>query len=475
MTRKTTQNIAADTQHNTQNNEQGNQQHQEADITAKRPELERLAQQVLDLATQNGATDAEVGVSLSTGLSVGARCGEVETLEYQRDRGVGISVYVGQQQGHSNTTDFSEDGIAAAVRAACDIAKATQPDEFAGLAPAEQMATEFPELDLYHPWAITPDDAIAMAVEMDNVARGYDERISNSDGASVDTGESLRVVANSRGFFATRLSGRHSLSCSVIAGSGDDMQRDYAYTTNRVPDLLATPQQIGEEAAAEAVARLGAQRIKTATVPVLFRADIARGVIGHGLGAISGGALYRNASFLQNALDTQVFTDSVTLLERPHLLQGSASSSYDNDGLPTPAERYLVKDGVLQTYLLGVYSARKLGMQSTSHAGGPRNMLMPATASDNLTGMLARLGTGLLVTEVMGQGVNTVTGDYSRGAAGFWVENGEIAYPVREATIAGNLKDMYQNIVAVGNDIDTRGNLHMGSMLIDNMTIAGEE
>lgn len=448
-------------------------------IAEKQSELEALAKQVLQQAKTLGAHSAEVSVSMETGLSVSARNGEVETLEYQRDRGLGITIYwsngsAGLKQGHSSTSDFSLKSIENSVQAACDIAQATQADEYAGLADAELMATEFPDLDLYHPWAITPDEAVELAVSIDNAARHFDARISNGDGASVDTGAGLSLWANSHGFIGVKAGTRHSLSCSVIAGTGDDMQRDYEYTSSRLPNQLMSAHEVGEQAAQHAIARLGARRIKTGQVPVLFQANVARGVIGHGLSAISGGSLYRDASFLKGQLDKPVFAENIHLLERPHLLQGNASSAFDADGLATPAERYLVESGILKTYLLSVYSARKMGMQPTAHAGGARNMLIPPTVQKNLAELLKDMGTGFLVTELMGQGVNTVTGDYSRGVAGFWIENGEIAYPVKEATIAGKLQDMYQNIAAVGNDIDTRGNLQMGSMLIEGLTVAGD-
>lgn len=447
---------------------------QNLDITTKQPELEALAAQALDLAKQMGATDAEIGVSLETGLSVSARCGAVETLEYQRDRGLGVSVYIGQQQGHASTSDFSAAAVKQTVKAACDIARATQADTFSGLAPAELMATQWPNFDLYHPWNITPDDAIELAVRMDKTAREFDARISNSDGASVDTGSGLQVSANSRGFLGVKHGTQHSLSCSVIAGQDQDMQRDYEYSSSRLPQALLAPEHIGQQAAEKTLARLGAQHVQTGNFPVLFRADVARGIIGHALGAISGGALYRDASFLKDQLGQSVFIEGFDLIERPHLHQGHASSGFDGDGLATPAERHIFKNGILETYLLSVYSARKLGLQPTAHAGGARNLMIPATHEQDLAALCNTMGTGLLVTELMGQGVNTVTGDYSRGAAGFWVENGVIAYPIKEATIAGKLQDMFKNIAAIGCDYDTRGNLHMGSLLMDAMTIAGE-
>lgn len=462
------------------------------DINAKSAELTALSQQMLEMAAQQGADAAEISASFSTGLSVTARNGDVENIEYQRDRGLALTVYYkdssvatsgqgssgsglnGYKQAHASTSDFSEAAIKKTVAAACDIAKATQPDPYAGLAEPEQMATAFPDLDLYHPWQITPDEAIDIAVRMDNAALQYDQRITNSDGASVDTGSGVTVVANSCGFLGVKTGSRHSMSCSTVAGSGDNMERDYNYVSSRLASDFPDPEQLGRQAAKGAIARLDARRIQTASVPVLFRADVAKGIIGHAISAMSGSALYRDASFLKGRLNEQVFVDSFNLQERPHLLQGSGSSSFDSDGLATPAHRYLIENGILNTYLLGVYSARKLGMQSTAHAGGVRNLLVQPTVNLGLNDLANQIGTGFLVTELMGQGVNAVTGDYSRGASGFWVENGEIAFPVCEATIAGNLTDMYQHITAIGNDIDMRGNMHIGSMVIEGMTVAGE-
>lgn len=452
------------------------------DLATQQPELEALAQRVLSTAKAMGADSAEVSCSLETGLSVSARNGDIETLEYQRDRGIGITVYFagnpidtasGLRQGHASTSDFRDSAIQSAVQAACDIAKATQPDPHAGLADAALMAADFHDLDLYHPWSISPDEAIELAIEIDNTARLYDAKISNGDGASVDTGAGLSVKANSHGFVGTKSGTRHSLSCSVIAEVGDDMQRDYEYSSSRLPNSLLPAKAIGEQAAENALSRLGAQHVATCQAPVIFRADVARGVIGHALSAISGGALYRDASFLKDQIGQPIFSPEIHLLERPHLQQGNASSTFDADGLATPAERHLITDGILNTYLLSVYSARKLNMSPTAHGGGARNLIIPATVNYGLADILASVGTGFLVTELMGQGVNTVTGDYSRGASGFWIENGEIAYPIKEATIAGKLQDMYQRIVMIGSDMDQRGNLHMGSMVIEGMTIAG--
>lgn len=448
----------------------------EDNLPAERTALEALVQQILAEAKQLGAHSAAAGVTLDYGLSVNARMGEVETVELQRDRGLGVTVYFdhadGLRKGNASTADFSDNAIKNSVRAACDIARYAAPDAYAGLADADKMAREFPDLDLFHPWAINTETAIELAIATEAAALGVDPQIHNSEGASVDTHQGLRVFGNSHGFIGTTLSTSHSLQCAVIAGAGEHMQRDYWYTNSRLAEQLQTPTSVGHEAGKRALARLGARKIRTCHAPVLFAPPVARGLIGHFLGAISGSALYRQSSYLLDRINTPVFAPNITLHEAPHLPQGVASTNFDGEGVATQAKT-LVENGTLQSYLLSSYSARKLGLQTTGNAGGVHNLIVEPTAGD-FAEMLQQLGTGLLVTELMGQGANTVTGDYSRGAAGFWVENGEIAYPVQEITIAGNLDQMYQNIRAVGNDVDARGNVRCGSILLDKLMIAGD-
>jgi len=445
-------------------------------LPAERSKLENLIQQILDTAKNLGAHSAAAGVTLDYGLSVSARMGDIETVELQRDRGLGVTVYFehadGLRKGNASTADFSENAINSSVQAACDIARYAAPDACAGLADADKMAQHFPELDLFHPWSITTEQAIEKAIATEAAALAVDPQITNSEGASVDTHQGLHVLGNSHGFIGTRLSTSHNLQCSVIAGSGDAMQRDYWYSSSRLAEHLQSPADVGQEAGKRALARLGARKIKTCSAPVLFAPPLARGLIGHLLGAISGGALYRQSSYLIDRVNTAVLAPNITLHEAPHLPQGVGSSAFDSEGVATQA-RTIVDQGILQNYLLSSYSARKLGLHTTGNAGGVHNLIVDPTAGD-FAEMLQRLGTGLLVTELMGQGPNTVTGDYSRGAGGFWVENGELAYPVQEITIAGHLDQMYQTIQAVGNDIDTRSNIRCGSILLDNMMIAGE-
>lgn len=434
--------------------------------------LKEVVQQLLDEAKQQGATAAEAAFSVDNGLSVSARLGDVETIEYHCDQGIGVTVYFGQQKGSASTNDVSPDSLTETVKAACSIARYASADEFAGLPDPAVLATEFPDLDLYHPWAIDAEKAITLAIECENAARHFDKAISNSEGASVNSHQGTRVFGNSLGFLQGYQSSRHSISCSVLAGSGDAMQRDYWYSVARNPTLLETPRQVGEKAARRTVARMHARSLSTRQCPVLFAPEMASGLIGSLLGAISGSSLYRKSSFLLNSLDTQILPDFVRIHEQPLLIGGMGSASYDAEGVATHA-RDIVSSGILRSYILSTYSARKLGMQTTGNAGGVHNLIVEPGAND-FTAMLKLLGTGLLVTELMGQGVNRVTGDYSRGASGFWVENGEIQYPVQEITIAGNLKTMLRNIVAIGNDVDMRGNIRVGSILLEQMAVAGE-
>ncbi|MDD2738083.1 MAG: metalloprotease PmbA [Methylomonas lenta] len=434
--------------------------------------LKTVVQQLLDEAKQQGASAAEAAFSVDNGLSVSARLGDVETIEYHCDQGIGVTVYFGQQKGSASTNDVSADSLKETVKAACSIARYASADEFAGLPDPALLATEFPDLDLNHPWAIDAEKAIALAIECENAARDYNVAITNSEGASVNSHQGTRVFGNSLGFLQGYQSSRHSISCSVLAGSGDAMQRDYWYSVARNADLLESAQQVGEKAGQRTIARIGARSLTSRHCPVMFSAEMASGLIGSLLGAISGSSLYRKSSFLLDSLNTQILPDFVRIHEQPLLIGGMGSASYDAEGVATHA-RDIVSHGVLQSYILSSYSARKLGMQTTGNAGGVHNLIVESGEHD-FAGMLKLLSTGLLVTELMGQGVNRVTGDYSRGASGFWVENGVIQYPVQGITIAGNLKTMLRNMVAIGSDVDLRGNTRVGSILLEQMAIAGE-
>lgn len=434
--------------------------------------LENLVHEVLQQARKLGASQAEAGVSAESGLTLTVRLGEVETLEYQQDRGLGITVYFGKRKGSASSADLSPAAVSETVLAAVSIARHTAEDECAGLADAELMAHDLPDLDLDYPWELAPDAAIEIARACEDAARARDKRIENSEGATVTTHRGRRVYANSHGFMGGYASTVHSLTCSVIGKLGDSMQRDYWYTTARDAAELETSEAVGRKAAERTVARLGARKLSTRQAPVLFTPDVARGLVGHFLGAMRGGAQYREASFLLNAAGQKIFPDYVQLSERPHLKKALASAAFDNEGVIT-CDAEIVDRGVATAYLLDSYAARKLKLKSNGHAGGVRNLIVKPGERD-YTGLLKHMGTGLVVTELMGQGVNSVTGDYSRGAAGFWVERGEIAYPVEEITVAGNLRDMYRNVVAIGNDVDLRGSIRTGSILIGEMTIAGE-
>ena len=434
--------------------------------------LKNTVQSLLDEAKRQGASAAEAGLSQENGLTVSARLGDVETIEHHCGQGLGITVYFDQRKGSASTTDLSPESIKETVSAACSIARYTSEDAFAGLPEKDLLATEFPNLDLNHPWAISVEEAIALAVECEDAARNYHAEISNSEGASVNTHQGIHVMGNSLGFLHSYSSTRHSLSCSVLAQRGDSMQRDYWYSVSRNAAKLDAAADIGKKAAERALRRLEGRSLTTRQCPVLYSAEIASGLLSSFIGAISGGNLYRKSSFLLDALDTQVFPEFVHLYEQPHLKGALGSAAFDGEGVATK-RRDIVTDGILRSYVLSTYSARKLGLHSTGNAGGVRNLTIDTGALD-FQGMLKQLDTGLLVTELMGQGVNILTGDYSRGAAGFWVENGQIQYPVEEITIAGNLKDMLKNIVAIGNDVDYRGNVRTGSILVERMSIAGE-
>ncbi len=434
--------------------------------------LKNIVQQLLDEAERQGASAAEAAFSVDNGLSVSARLGDVETIEYHCDQGIGVTVYFGQKKGSASTNDVSPDSLKETVKAACSIAHHASEDEYAGLPDRDLLATEFPDLDLLHPWKVDAEKAITLAIECEDAARNYHRNITNSEGASVNTHQGTRVFGNSLGFLQGYQSSRHSISCSVLAGNGDKMQRDYWYTVARNPALLERASDVGLKAAQRTLARMDARSLSTRQCPVLFASEMASGLIGALLGAISGGSLYRKSSFLLDSLNTQVMPDFVRIHEQPLLVGGLGSASYDAEGVATQM-RDIVSEGVLRSYILSTYSARKLGMRSTGNAGGVHNVIVESGEND-FNGMLKLLNTGLLVTELMGQGINRVTGDYSRGASGFWVENGEIQYPVQEITIAGNLKTMLRNIVAIGNDVDLRGNIQVGSILLEQMAIAGE-
>ena len=434
--------------------------------------LQQLAEDVLKHARDKGATACEVDVSEGFGPSVGVRCNEVETIEFNRDKGIGITVYAGQRKGYASTSDFSPQALRETVEAALDIARFTAADDCAGLADAALMAKDYPDLDLYHPWALTVEDAIATALRCEQAAFAASPLVSNSEGASVSTQQAHFVSANSLGFRGGYPTSRHYISCSVIAGEHDAMQRDDWYTTRRSADELDAPANVGRIAAERAVARLGGRKTRTGEFPVLFEAPLAAGLLGSLVHAASGGALYRKSSFLVDQLGKRVMPEFVNISERPHIRRGLGSSAFDSDGVAT-SDREIVTGGILQGYFLSAYTARKLGMQTTGNAGGSHNLIIEPGQHD-LVGLLKLMGRGLLVTELLGHGINYVTGDYSRGAAGYWVENGVIAYPVEEITIAGNLKAMLAGIVAVGNDVQVRGSKQTGSILVDRMTVAGD-
>lgn len=434
--------------------------------------LKNLAQDILDQAKKLGATACEAEVSEGFGQSVTVRRDEVETIEYNRDKGLGVTVYIGKQRGHASTSDFSPKAIHDTVQAALTIAKYTASDDCAGLADEALLAKDIPDLDLYHPWNASIEQSIELAKQCEAAAFGVDSRITNSEGASVTTQESQFVYGNSLGFVEGYPTSRHGISCAVIAEGGQGMQRDYWYATMRDAQQLESASHVGRRAGERTVRRLNARKVKTCQVPVLFEASIAAGLLGHFVSAVSGGSLYRKSSFLLDSLGKQVFAPFIQLKELPHIPKGLASSPFDNEGVATH-ERDIIRDGVLNGYFLSCYSARKLGMQTTGNAGGNHNLILQSGELD-FAGLLKKMDKGLLVTELLGQGVNPVTGDYSRGAAGFWVENGEIQYPVEEITIAGNLKDMFMRIAAVGTDVEIRGSKQCGSILIESMTVAGE-
>jgi len=435
-------------------------------------EIKQMSEDVLKVAKSLGASQAEAELSLSIGQNVSVRMKEVEHIEYNRDKGMSVTVYFGKQKGHASTSDLSPQALKDTVAAACNIAKYTAKDEFCGLADADLMANEIPDLDLHHPWQLSVDEAALLAQQCEEAALAVDARITNSEGASVSTGTGFFAYSNSHGFTGGYPSSRHGISCSVIAESDDSMQRDYWYATARAAEDLQSPVEIGRLAGERTVKRLNSRKIKTCQVPVLFEAPLASGLISTLISAISGGNLYRKSSFLLDSLGQQIASPLLNIYENPFIKKGLASSPFDNEGVATSA-RQLVKDGVLQGYVLSSYSARKLGLKTTGNAGGNHNLIVqPGTL--NFAGLLKEMGTGLVVTELLGHGMNMVTGDYSRGAAGYWVENGVIVHPVEEITIASNMAEMLKMIVAVGNDVLVQGSKQVGSILIERMTVACE-
>lgn len=434
-------------------------------------EFRTRVSEALRLAKTLGASQAEASATFSTGFAVTVRMREVETLRHQRDQSLAVTVWHGQRRGSASTSDLRAAAIEESVRKACSLARLAAEDPGSGLADADRLAVDIPDLSLDHPWAIDPARAIELASACEAAALDYDPRVTNSEGGTVSTSRGFRVYGNSHGFLGACADTDHSLSCAVIAGAEGQMEADYEYTVARHPEDLAEAVTVGREAAHRAVRRLGATRLATCEAPVLFPARLARGLIGHFLGAISGGALYRQASFLVDAAGRPVFADHVHIEERPHLPRGLASAPFDDEGVAT-ADRVLVERGVLTGYMLGSYYARKLGLGTTGNAGGPHNIVVH-DSGEGFDALLGRMDRGLLLTDLMGSGVNPVTGDYSRGAAGFWVEKGRIVRPVSEITVAGNLRDMYRGIVAVGDDVDRRGGVLTGSILVDRMTIAG--
>ena len=433
--------------------------------------LEAIVRAALDEARKLGVDQAEVATSHDTGLSATARLGEVESLEYTNDRGIWVTVYRDSRKGSASTSETTPEAIREAVAKANSFASFTAEDSHAGLADANLMCNEIRDLDLDHVWDIDASSAIEMAIECEAAALGCDKRINNSEGATVSTNRGLRAYGNSHGFIGSFRKSSHSISCIVLGGKDGDMERDYYYSSARDPGDLEDLRTIGETAARRTIGRLGARKIKTTRVPVVYTAELARGFIGHAIGAIAGGAQYRRSSFLLNAAGEQIFPEFVSVEERPHLPKAMASTSYDAEGVAT-WDRDIFASGVLQDYVLSSYSARRLGTKTTANAGGTQNLIVPGNAAD-LDALLAEMGSGLLVEELIGQGVNGVTGDYSRGVVGQWVENGEIQYPVHEVTIAGNLRDLYQRIELIGNDQDLRGSIRCGSLLVGEMTVAG--
>ncbi len=433
--------------------------------------LKNTVQDMIDLALKKGATSCEVGANISQGLSLNVRKQSLENIEFNRDKGIGLTVYVGHKKGSASTNDLSLKAIERTVDAALNLAKYTQEDPFSGLADKESLAFNLIDCDLYHPWTLSMDEMKQWAFECEDYALKADPRISNSEGASLGTSQSYRVYGNSHGFIGAYPSTRHGLSCVVIAQDKHGMQRDYQYTSSRNPEKLWSPKRIGIEAAQRAVSRLSSKPIETQKLPVIFRNNVAATLFGHFCSAISGGRLYRKSSFLQDCKGESIFHPKIQLSENPHLKQAIGSSSFDGDGVQTKS-RDLIKNGIVQDYILSAYSSRKLNLPNTANAGGVRNLILASTDA-SLEDLILSQEKALFVTDVMGQGVNLLTGDYSRGAAGFLIENGQLTKPVSEVTIASNLKDMFQRMSCVSNDVDTRGNTQTGSVLVEMMTVAG--
>lgn len=442
------------------------------ELQTQEQELRQAVEFALNFAKKAGA-EAEVGVTKVAGLSVSSRLEQVENIEFNNDGSLGISVYLGKRKGNASTSDLQSKSIQQAVESALAIAKHTSEDDCAGLADKELMAFDVPDLELYHQADLSVDQALALAIETENAALNADEQIVNSEGATFNSHSGVRVYGNTHGMLQSNLSSRYSLSCSVIAAHGEQLERDYEYTISREFDKLQAPQWVGQQAAFKAVDRLNPQKIKTCEVPVIYYNDVATGLIGHLAGAISGGALYRKSSFLLDHLGKQVLPDWFEISERPHLLRQLASTAFDSEGVRTQ-NREIITDGVLQTYLMTSYSARKMGLKSTGHAGGIHNWLVKPNREGGLDTLLKEMDTGLLLTEFLGSAINPVTGEYSRGAAGFWVEKGKIQYPVAEITVAGQLQEMFNKIVAVTDDVEHRSNIQTGSILIEKMKISGE-
>ena len=440
------------------------------DISASESLVRNQVEMILETARDLGATAAEVSVSQDLGLSVTARMGELETVEFNQDRGFGITVYLDDCKGVASTSDVSRESVVDAVKAALNIARYTQPDPCNGLADSELMASKMPELDIYHPWSITVEDATSQALACEAEAMAQDTRINNSDGATVTSQLGCLAYGNSHGFLGSFLSSRHSLGLAVIATEEAGMQKDYWYTMSRRPEELEDSLSVGREAARRVLARLGCRNFEPGKMAVLFSPQMAAGLIGSLLGALMGGALYRNVSFLTDSMGSKVARDDISILEYPHLQGAMGSAAFDGDGVATSSKAF-IKNGIVNSYILSAYSARRLKMQTTGNAGGVRNVRIEGELS-SFSELLKQMGSGVLVTQLMGQGVNAVTGDYSRGASGFWVENGELAYPIENFTVASNLKDMFLGVAGIGSDVDLRGNICCGSLLIDEMSIA---
>ena len=441
-------------------------------LSDNREELTRIIESVLTQAKEMGASAAEADVGTGSGLSANVRKGEIDKLEYERDKGLGITVYIDGQKGNSSTSDFSEGAIKKSVEAAIGIAQYASRDEHAGLVEPELMATAFPDLDLYHPWSISPEAAVELAIECEQAAFDADKRISNSDGTTVSTYSGTNLYGNTNNFIHGWSWSSHTIDCTVIAEDSNGMQRDGWYSKARDFNDLQSIKDISQEAARRTVARLSSRKLTTRHAPVIFEAPVASGLFSALITAIAGGSLYRRASFLLDKKGELIFSDHINIYERPYIKKALGSAPFDNDGVTTK-DRDIIKDGVLQDYVLGGYSARKLGLQTTGNAGGVHNLVIEP-GKNTLDDLVKKMGTGLLITDMIGFGVNQITGDYSRGASGFWVEDGELVYPVEEITVAGNLTDMYKNIISIGNDVDPRGNVLTGSVLMDTMTIAGE-